>query len=97
MTTTTDALKNFEAALRQKISQEGHEEVSEDRVTLLLIRQIVAEHRLAETERQGHLDKLVKEGEYEGSLAYDSQLSENETDAAGSLRTLLDVLEDLLP
>ncbi|QAY15718.1 hypothetical protein SEA_BOWDEN_60 [Streptomyces phage Bowden] len=95
--TTTDALKNFEDALRQKISQEGHEEVSEDRVTLLLIRQIVAEHRLSETERQGYLDKLVEEGEYEGTYAYDSQLSDNETDAARSLRTLLDVLEDLLP
>ncbi|MGM9381078.1 hypothetical protein [Streptomyces antibioticus] len=97
MTTTTDALKNFELALRQKISQEGHEEVGEDRVTLLLIRQIVAEHQLAQTERQGYLDKLVEDGEYEGTYAYDSQLSENETEAASSLSSLLGVLEDLLP
>ncbi|MEX1655553.1 hypothetical protein ABZ960_20625 [Streptomyces pseudovenezuelae] len=94
---TADTLKNFELALRQKISHDGREEVGEDRVTLLLIRQIVAEHRLADTERQGYLDKLVEEGEYEGSLAYDSQLAENETEAAESLRTLLGVLEDLLP
>lgn len=97
MSTTTDARKDFELALRQKISEEGREPVGEDRVTLLLIRQIVAEYQLRETERQGDLDKLVNEGESEGGYAYDSQLSDNETEAAGDLRSLLDVLADLLP
>ncbi|ATI18681.1 hypothetical protein SEA_AMETHYST_60 [Streptomyces phage Amethyst] len=97
MSTTTDALKNLELAIRQQVSKEGHEKVSEDRITLLLIRQRVAEYQLAETERQGYLDQLVEDGEYEGTYAYDSQLSENETAAAGNLSSLLAELVELLP
>ncbi|WDS51776.1 hypothetical protein SEA_TRIUMPH_62 [Streptomyces phage Triumph] len=98
--TTNDTLKNFEAALRQKISQEGHEEVSEDRVTLLLIRQIVAEHRLASNEREAELDKLRDEdGEpLDGDYA---RLDERRFDMAledsGALDALLASLEELLP
>lgn len=95
--TATDTLKNFEATVRHQAAREGREPVGEDRVTLLLIRQLVAECRLRETERQGLIDQLVEEGEYEGTYAYDSQLSENETEAAGDLRSLLDSLEELLP
>ncbi|MDX3405118.1 hypothetical protein PV708_02500 [Streptomyces sp. ME02-6977A] len=94
---STTALKDFESAIRQQLSHEGREPVGEDRVTLLKIRQIVAEYNLSQTERQADLDKLIEEGEYEGSYAYDSQLSENETGAAGDLRALLSELAELLP
>ncbi|MEU4984868.1 hypothetical protein [Streptomyces sp. NPDC021969] len=94
---TNTALKDFEATIRQQLSHEGREPVSEDRVTLLKIRQLVAEYNISDAERQGDLDKLVEEGEYEGSYAYDSQLSENETGAAGDLRALLSELIELLP
>ncbi|ATI19000.1 hypothetical protein KGG85_gp60 [Streptomyces phage Tefunt] len=97
MSTTADALKNLERVIRQQVSKEQSEQVSEDRITLLVIRQRVAEYQLAETERQGHLDQLVEDGEYEGTYAYDSQLSENETAAAGNLSSLLAELATLLP
>ncbi|MFF9095712.1 hypothetical protein ACF1AX_21610 [Streptomyces sp. NPDC014802] len=98
--TTNDALKNFEAALRQKISQEGHEEVSEDRVTLLLLRQIVAEHRLASNEREAELDKLRDEdGEpLDGNYAHlDERRFDTALEDSEALGALLASLEELLP
>lgn len=100
MSTTTDALKNFELALRQKISQEGHESVSEDRVTLLLIRQIAAEFRLRSEEREAELKELRnEEGEpLDGDYArlderrFDMALEDSDDPSA-----LLASLEELLP
>lgn len=98
--TATDALKNFELAIRQQISQEGHEEVGEDRVTLLLIRQIVAEYRLRTTEREAGLNELRnEEGEpLDGDYA---RLDERRFDVAledsDDLSGLLASLEELLP
>ncbi|MFF4054649.1 hypothetical protein ACFYZ0_02535 [Streptomyces sp. NPDC001708] len=93
---TTHALKDFELVIRQQASQEGREPISEDRVTLLKIRQLVAEYRLAVDERQGDLDRLAEDGEQEGSLAYDEQLASNEADAAQALVSLLGDLEVLV-
>lgn len=93
----SDVLKDFEANLRQQLSREGRESVSEDRVTLLKIRQLVAEYQLLETERQRDLAELVEVGEGEGSPAHASQVADNDAEAAGNLRDLFADLVDLLP
>ncbi|MFJ6680552.1 hypothetical protein [Streptomyces werraensis] len=97
---SADTLKDFETAIRQQISQEGREPVSEDRVTLLLIRQIVAEYRLRATEREAELNELRdEEGEpLDGDYA---SLDERRFDVAledsDDLSGLLASLEELLP
>ncbi|MEU9795029.1 hypothetical protein AB0E27_31280 [Streptomyces sparsogenes] len=60
------------------------------------VRELIAEHRAAEAERQGYLDKLVEGGDREGSHFYEMQVAENETEAAGALRALLADLAELV-
>ncbi|AXQ61117.1 hypothetical protein SEA_HANK144_64 [Streptomyces phage Hank144] len=95
---STDSLKNFERDLRARsAAHEGREPLSEDRITLLVIRQLVAEYQLRAEERRGELDDLIKDGESEGSLAYDEAQTEIETAEAEDLYLLFDALTQRLP
>ncbi|ATI18845.1 hypothetical protein SEA_DIANE_61 [Streptomyces phage Diane] len=97
---TTDALKNYELAIRQQVSQEGREQVSEDRITLLVIRQLVAEYRLDSNGREAELDELRDEdGEpLDGNYAHlDERRFDMALEDSYALDGLLSKLEELLP
>ncbi|WP_329289501.1 hypothetical protein [Streptomyces pseudovenezuelae] len=98
---TTDALKDFELVIRQQVSQEGREPVSEDRITLLKIRQLVAEYHLDHQETEAGLQSYSTEA---GNLKeqytwddYDSAKDSAGEHARESLGRLLALLEELLP
>lgn len=84
-----DALKNLEQVIEQKIAHEV--EVVRDQVRLL-----IEKYQDKEAGRQAALDKLVEEGEYEGTYAYDSALTDQEGDAADDLAGLLRELGELV-
>ncbi|MGW0861265.1 hypothetical protein [Streptomyces sp. NPDC002611] len=85
----SDLLKHLVETIRQQESLRREELKGE-------VRELVAQYRGSEAERQAELDQLVEEGEYEGTYHYDVQLSENETGAASDLRELLDALTSLV-
>jgi hypothetical protein len=60
------------------------------------VRALVEKYQGGESRRQTVLDKLVEEGEYEGTYAYDSALTDNEGDAADDLAGLLRELGELV-
>ncbi|MFJ6893556.1 hypothetical protein [Streptomyces hokutonensis] len=57
---------------------------------------LIEKYQGGEDRRQALLDKLVEEGEYEGTYAYDSALTDNEGDAADDLAGLLRELGELV-
>jgi hypothetical protein len=57
---------------------------------------LIEKYQGSEDGRQATLDKLVEEGEYEGTYAYDSALTDNEGDAADDLAGLLRELGELV-
>jgi hypothetical protein len=57
---------------------------------------LIEKYQGGEDSRQATLDKLVEEGEYEGTYAYDSALTDNEGDAADDLAGLLRELGELV-
>lgn len=60
------------------------------------VRALIEKYQGGEDSRQATLDKLVEEGEYEGTYAYDSALTDNEGDAADDLAGLLRELGELV-
>jgi hypothetical protein len=60
------------------------------------VRALVEKYQGGESRRQTTLDKLVEEGAYEGTYAYDSALTDNEGDAADDLAGLLRELGELV-
>jgi hypothetical protein len=85
----SDPIQNLVEVIRQQESQ--NTETLKDQV-----RALIEKYRGNEAGRQATLDKLVEEGEYEGTYAYDSALTDNEGDAADDLGGLLRQLSELV-
>jgi hypothetical protein len=83
------AIQEMEAAFRAAFVHEQGD--IKDKV-----RALVEKYQGKEAGRQAALDKLVEEGEYEGTYAYDSALTDQEGDAADDLAGLLRELGELV-
>lgn len=98
----SDSLKDFEATIREQSSREGSESLSEDRITLLVIRQLVAEHRLAEEEMDAELQSYFDNegGDLKESTTwpeYDEASHSAGVQARDNWAGLIRKLEELLP
>ena len=96
---STNHLDAFEQDIRRHTTKEGREPVSEEYITLLKIRQLVAGYQLASIEREAELDELRDEdgepldGDYAklDEYRYDAALADSDA-LAGLIRELTELL-----
>ncbi|WP_327424373.1 hypothetical protein OG763_38435 [Streptomyces sp. NBC_01230] len=83
------AIQNMEQAFREEFVREQGDVKDK-------LRALVEKYNDREAGREATMDALVKAGEYEGTYAYDSALTDNDIDASGDLGSLLGELAALL-